>query len=835
MTSNPDKKLTPLMAQYWEIKSVHMDKILLFRMGDFFEMFHDDAVTAAPILEIALTQRNKKSEDETPMCGVPHHSIAGPINKLLAAGHKVAICDQIEDPKDAKGIVKRAVTRILSPGMVYDPDTLDELSANYLCAFDGQNIGFLETTTGEAFYYPAKDEKERERFLKVLNPKEMVLSSAQEKTFAKPEGVFVSVFEELTAFDDRWPESANRLLSYARHMQGADVLNLIKDFEKREHHQKLDLSATVLRHLEVFENYRGEGKGSLFQAIRRTKTSVGARLLKQWIRFPLMNVSEIQKRQDEIEHWRKNAYALKEVRELLSHLGDIERRLGKLSNPQCHPRDLLALSQSLDIGLTVNQFLPHWDLARGETAKYIDLARALADKIKAVIDEGAPAAMKNGGFIRQGFRADLDELIMLSSDTQKALALLEAKEKESTGISSLKVRYNNVFGYYIEITHTHKNKVPAHYMRKQTLTNAERYVTEELNELEVKVLSAKTRRIELETEIFSELKAEVLQASAQLLNLAKLWSQVDVYTSLAWLSLEWNYGRPVFSEDGSTELKASRHPVIEQELKGKFVPNDVVLKPHQCLLLTGPNMAGKSTLMRQVAIISILAQMGSFVPAEKAVLPIYERIHTRIGASDFLVEGLSTFMVEMTETAEMLRTAGEKSLVVLDEIGRGTSTYDGMSLAQSILEFLTTQSRSTTLFATHYHELTRLEEKFPQIINGHMTIREEKGAIHFLHTLAKGAANRSYGIQVARLAGLPIEVTRRAALILKDLEEGARSAPSAQMSLLDFSGAVEPAFDESAIDPTVERLVDELKKLAIPEVTPLEALNKIARWQQSLS
>ena len=825
------------MTQYWEIKSAHQDKVLLFRMGDFFEMFHEDARLAAPILEIALTQRNKKSEDDTPMCGVPHHSIAGPINKLLSEGHKVAICDQVEDPKEAKGIVKRAVTRILSPGMVYDPDTLDELSTNYLCSYDHQSVSFLETTTGEAFFYEVKSIEEARSFLNLLSPKEVVLKKNEvenEKEILK--NFYFTAHDELFEVHQA-PQTSCRLMSYACYMQGESINSLISGFEKRERSQKMNLPVTALRHLEIFENYRGERKGSLFEALRRTKTSVGSRLLREWLCFPLASEKEINQRLDEVEFWTKNFTLVQEVRSILSGMGDIERRLGKISTPQCHARDLMSLSLSLEAGFQIDQLISHWNHTTYK--KSLQPAKELSLKIQKIISEETPAQMKNGGFIKRGFRTDLDELIDLSSDTQKALSQMEAQEKEKTGISSLKIRYNNVFGYYIEVTNTHKDKVPAHYIRKQTLANAERYVTEELGQLEAKVLSARTRRIEVEFEVFADLKEEILKTSPHLLLLAHVWSEVDVYTSLAWLALEEKYVRPTFSKDKSLNLVASRHPVVEQEMSADFIPNDIELSPSHCLLLTGPNMAGKSTLMRQVAVISIMAQIGSFVPAQTAQIPLFDKVFTRIGASDFLTEGLSTFMVEMTETAEMLKQAGEDSLVVLDEIGRGTSTYDGMSLAQSILEFLVGDSKSMTLFATHYHELTVLADKYSAIQNGHMSIRENKNQIEFLHTLSAGPANRSYGIQVAQLAGLPPKVINRAAKILSSLENQNEREESLQMSLLSFSAPSEEEeiTDTSSVilDEEQQQLLQELKEMAVQEVTPLEALNKIAKWQQSLS
>lgn len=829
--ANTEKKLTPLMQQYWDIKSEHMNKILLFRMGDFFEMFHDDAVTAAPILNIALTTRNKKSKDDTPMCGMPHHSIAGPIAKLLQAGYKVAICDQVEDPKLAKGIVKRAVTRILSPGMVYDPDTLDQLSANYLCSYDSETLSFLETTTGEAFYFQVTLPSERQKLMALLSPSEIVLSNAMKAKLMKEQGLqgmHVTEHEDVISGYETLPQSAQRLLSYAVYMQGEDVLKTLAPFVLRQSKQCMELAPTVVRHLELFETYKGDKKGSLFFALNRTKTSSGARLLKSWMQFPLLNLEQISERQSQVEFWFKNHGKMQDVRKILSGMGDIERRLAKVASANCHVHDLLSLSQSLRAGLNVSPF------CSGIDSEALKVAEKITATIENMLVDEPPVAIKNGGFIRKGLRPDLDELIRLAEESQSLLAEMELAEKEKTGITSLKIRYNNVFGYYIEVTNTHKDKVPDHYKRKQTLTNAERYLTQELQELEDKILSAKSKRVELEQAIFHSVRMEISKAHVELLNLAHSWSELDVFCSLAWVAIEYNYKKPSFNKERNLQLKSSRHPVVEQEVGVPFVPNDVVLNPSECLLLTGPNMAGKSTIMRQVAVISIMAQMGSFVPVSEASLPLFDRVFTRIGASDFLSEGLSTFMVEMKESAEMLKESTENSLVVLDEVGRGTSTYDGMSLAQSILEYLVVKKKCTTLFATHYHEITALDRKFPQVKNAHMSISEKSGEIRFLHSLVSGAANKSYGIQVAQLAGMPRSVIGRASKILEGLETGIPS--DGQMTLMDGASSMDQIFVEesSPADEGYEQFKNELRDLPLQQMTPLDALNIIAKWQQDL-
>ncbi len=819
--------LTPLMKQYWEIKSLHPDKILLFRMGDFFEMFYEDAEKAAPIMGIALTSRNKNSDEKTPMCGVPHHSIGPQINKLLKAGLKVAICDQLEDAALAKGLVKRGVTRILSPGLVFDPDTLDEATANYIASFDDKSISFLEASTLEAFSYPLdlkSPEKMRNELLRALSPVEVVLSSAQE--LVGFEGLVVS---RCDIEGEHKFSSQARLKKYLGQMQANEqILNI--DFEMRELAGRMQLSTQTVRSLEVFENYQRDAKGSLFHAIDRTKSSAGRRCLKSWMRFPLLQKSAIETRLDQVQDLSESPH-LKEIRLAVARIGDIERRLSKISSPNVSPRDLLSLCESLAAGLetsglSAQKIWSDQDLSQARLSMEIILSR---------INEEAPVNLKNGNVIKAGVSKDLDECVLLSTNSQDLLLQLEAREREQTGISSLKVRFNNIFGYYIEITNTHKDKVPvARYERKQTLAGSERYMTKELAEIETKVLGAQAKRLELEAFLFEEVRQRILKAAPVLLKLARDWAEVDVLSSLAQLALEQDYKRPQFitwDDKSHLSIKASRHPVIEQNLKLPFKANDIHLGLNDCLLLTGPNMAGKSTLMRQVAITSLLAQMGSFVPCASAELPIFDQIFTRIGANDFLSEGLSTFMVEMKEAAEILSNATPQSLVILDEIGRGTSTYDGMSLAQAILEHLLTHASCVTLFATHYHELTDLSHHFSNLKNAHMRVSEVNGEVRFLHTLTQGAASKSYGIHVAKLAGLPTSLTSRASEILHLLEQPKAGEKTPQMS---FSLAQEQGGYDDRIKPAQEFL-ENMKTLSLDKMTPIEAMMVLSQLQTKLT
>lgn len=821
--SKSEKNLTPLMKQYWEVKSVHQDKILLFRMGDFFEMFHDDALTAAPLLGIALTQRNKKSQDETPMCGVPHHSIGGHINRLLQLGHKVAICDQIEDPKLAKGLVKRAVTRILTPGMVYDNETLAPMKSHYMASLDSQTLCFLETSTGEAFYYKLQD-LEQSRILLERIPCAEIVYNPQENTIFD----FLQIYQKncvLSSFDGQFSSSSDRLCAYLKSLSHQEWLNLVKSFEERTLEQFLDIPSVAFRHLEIFENSLGEEKGTLFQAINRTKTSSGARRLRYWMTFPLRDLRRIELRQNQIEFFRSNVSELKNLQKKLSGLGDMQRKLSKISTPQVGARDLLALGQDLENALQVVE-LVGVALSNQKTGgssipvPALQNIFELSQEIKRTLCENPPLSLRQGHIISNGFSAELDELITLSTQSQTLLQEMEQREKLSTGIGSLKIRYNNVFGYYIEVTHVHSDKIPSRYKRKQTLANAERFYTDELIELERKVLSAQARRFDLEYEIFESLRKNVLSRSTDILMLADYCSEVDVLSSLAWLSLERNYCRPQIAKENSVLLVSSRHPVVEQSVGPDFRANDVNIDHGQAILITGPNMAGKSTILRQVALIALMAQMGSFVPASSCHLPLFDAIYTRIGASDALSEGLSTFMVEMTEASQILKKATSKSLVILDEVGRGTSTYDGLSLAQALLEHLVSVTKSFTLFATHYHELTQLESEGWKVKNAHMSVSENKGEVRFLHSLKPGPALKSYGIHVGQLAGLPVSVLKRAQVLLKGLESKlGQIQASPQMSLMDIDS--EWNFKEAQKESEIEK---KIKGLNINSLTPIQAL-----------
>lgn len=766
------KPQTPLMRQYWDIKSMHPDKILFFRMGDFYEMFHEDAITAAPILGIALTSRNKSAEDQIPMCGVPHHSLAKPLNTLLSAGYRVALCDQLEDPKQAKGIVKRGVTRIFSPGIVYDPDLLEGHTPHFLVAYCKHTISFLDTTTGDAFYYEVHDDVSktglREHLLNLINPVEMILTQEQKEQNQKRlhQKWSLTVHNAiLPSIPSTGIESNDRLLSYLVSMQGKQALLTLRPFEKRVFSRRMKLSHLTIEHLELFSTYKGSKQGSLFHVINQTKSPLGARKLRSWLTFPLISPNQIRERQEQVERWMKSPH-LMAVRNQIASIGDMQRRIGRISTSNCQAHDLLRLADSLSSALKVFSFV---DLQNSEQRLSLEKHLSACQTVEHQIKKTLKSQAKGVGFIQKGISKELDELLEIISSRQDSLLKMETREKQALGIPNLKIRYNNVFGYYIEVTNTHKDKIPSHYVRKQTLVNAERYLTSELQLLESKILSARSKCVQLEKDIFHRLRISVLEASSSLLVVSDQIAQIDVFSALAWLALESNYVRSDISEN-EISLISSRHPVVEKQTgltTTSFVPNDIVLNRSECFLITGPNMAGKSTLMRQVALSAILMQMGSFVPASRARLPLFDQIQTRIGASDVLAEGLSTFMLEMKETAQMLKNSTNQTLVILDEVGRGTSTFDGMSLAQAILEYLMCHVKTTTFFATHYHELTQVADQYPHITNKYMKILEDGDQITFLYQLTDGLAKKSYGIHVAKLAGLPEVVIRRAERLLQ--------------------------------------------------------------------
>jgi DNA mismatch repair protein MutS len=820
---------TPLMQQYWDIKAQHMDKILLFRMGDFYEMFFDDAIKAAPLLNIALTSRSKVQGQEVAMCGVPFHSIGPQINKLLGHGLKVAICDQVESAqaaKEAKKIVKRAVTRVVTPGMVYDPETLDQTLSNFVVAVikygeSTFSLAALDASTGEMLNDDNLSRGELASWIEKLSPQEFVVPEQNTIPFPTTKLLTVRKLKDLQ-------EVTQFLVDYARETQGEEIIKvlrppetLVKDF--------LKLSPQTLRHLEIFKRTDGETELSLFWALDLTKTPMGARLLRKRLGTPFRDLTAIKVQFDRVEFFLKDSQLRAKAREKLAAVGDLERKVARLSNPLCNSRDL----KSLGLALEASTLL--WNELEALSKCFpanLDKAKLTCRGIQKTLQDELPHSTREGGLVRPGVNSILDEYVDLDTHAQARLTELEFKERTNSGIASLKIKYNSVFGYSFEVTKTNLEKVPAHFVRRQTMAQGERYITAELSDLEQKILSAQQKRHELEFQIFNDLKHKIIVDAQNFLSLSTYIAEIDLALSFAELAAQQKYVRPEFVDE-EIELVESRHPVLEKSLKEPFIPNDITLRKSNCLLLTGPNMAGKSTLMRQVALISLMAHCGSFVPAASAKLPLLRQIFTRIGAQDNVAQGLSTFMVEMTETAEIIRSATSDSLVILDEIGRGTSTYDGMSLAQAVLEHFISNVKSYTFFATHYHELTDLAGEYPEIVNGHMSIKEHKGQLIFLRKLAAGAANRSYGIDVAKQAGLPESVTKQAQIILDGLVQKPHEIQSRQLSLEPLEEATkEPQlqFPEKLLSVT-----EEIKKMVINSITPIEALNHLSRIQAQLS
>lgn len=758
---NSSQNLTPVMQQYWKAKSQHPDKIVLFQMGDFFEMFYKDAEVSAPILNISLTARNKKAVNPIPMCGVPLHSMSKAVGQLLLAGYKVAICEQKTDSKPIQGLMERTISRILSPGITYDPSLLDELKAHYICAFDQNTISFTDSTTGEAFTYGFSSIQERDHILSLIEPVELVFSEDQKNHLPADNRSHLSLHKELktsSPLSKDLPLSAKKILSYIEHTGRSS--SFIRPFKKRYIHQNLMTAPTALSQLEIIQTFDGKFKGSLFSALKRTQTAAGARLLKSRLLSPLAHLPSITERLNRVEFFFKNQKINTHIRSHLPKIGDLERKLGKIGSPSCNARDLRDLGCCIQNSLDLISYVPYIK----HTISEKDL-RVLSASLVQDIRESTPLSPKEGGLFNKGADSELDSLIHYSENSKSLIKELERQERLQTGIPSLKVKYNQVFGYYIEVTKVHSKKIPSRYIKKQTLTQVERYSTTELNTIEEKVLQSREHQIEKEYSMFQERLQRVLSFFPDLHILAQAMAELDVSTSLAYLALERNYTRPKFSH--SILLANSRHPVIEQERP--FTPNTISMQPKECLLLTGPNMAGKSTLMRQLALSVVMAQSGSYVPAESAQLVLFRKIFTRIGSSDRLHSGLSTFMVEMKESAEITTQADENSLVILDELGRGTSTYDGLSLAQAILEHLIQHNQSYILFSTHYHELTNF--KAPRIQHGYMAVRELEDDIDFLYTFRKGSCLRSYGINVGEKAGLPSEVVQRARKLLNHFEK----------------------------------------------------------------
>jgi len=862
-------ELTPMLRHYLEIKARHPDALLFYRMGDFFELFFDDAVEAAALLDLTLTARQKGTDSEAPMCGVPHHAVEGYVGRLLKLGRKVVLCDQVEDPAQAKGLVRREVTRILTPGTLSETGLLDGKEESLLGALawhDGGGAGaFLDVSTGAFFVRRFHDAAEALAELEALRPRELLCDLER---LAEPLAAWIAreivcrtalgarleapaaAAERLRrrlgvgslrglGLDDGEPavRAAAAALAYAEENQLAELAH-VRDLVVRESGDRLVLDGTTLANLEVFRNVRDGGAGgTLVELLDRSRTAPGGRLVRDWLRRPLRDPAAIAERQAAVGELAAEAARRERLRERLTRVADLERLAGRAVIGTLSPREAAATRD------TLAELPALFAELRGAASRRLAAAAAtdpVADLAAALAERLAPSpspALDDGGVIADGVDAELDEARSLARDSKRHILELETRERERTGISSLKIRYNRVFGYAIEVSRANAAKVPADYVRRQTLVNAERYVTPEVHDLQDRILHAEARQLELERRMFDELRRRVAAEAARLAAAARAVAEIDVVAGFADLAARFGYCRPeVIEPGGGIRIVDGRHPIVERVLGDGFVPNDAELDPEasQIVLLTGPNMGGKSTYLRQVALLVLMAQTGSFVPARSARMGAVDRIFSRVGASDDLARGESTFMVEMIETANILRFASSESLVILDEVGRGTATFDGLSLAWAIVEHLHERSRPLTLFATHYHELTELAEVLPRVVNRTMAVKEWEEKILFLRRVVPGCADKSYGLHVARLAGIPEGVVERAEQILRNLE-AKEYDPQGRPRLAEGGEfAAERPAQMPLFTPPEEIVARLLREVDVDRLTPLAALNLIASLRDRL-
>ena len=853
-----------MIQQYKEIKAQNQDKILLFRVGDFYEMFFEDAKIGARELEITLTSRDK----EIPLAGFPYHALNSYLGKLIDRGYKVAICEQVEDPKLAKGIVKREVVQVITPGTVTESSLLDEKSNNYLVAVyltkGGIGLAVVDVSTGQfnitqaqgreagkvlidelARLQPteilvnesAKQDKNLQKALQRIQQR-VLLNECQEQDF-KPKNAAQTLLKQFGETNLNY--LLDNKLQYALSAAGT-VITYLRSTQQKEltHLQKpvyydpqgfMVLDAATRRNLELTRTIREESKhGSLLWVLDKTRTAIGARLLKRWLEQPLLEPAAIEQRLDAVEEFYNNFSLSEQLSALLDRVYDLERLLGRVHNENANARDLIALCSTLAVLPEIGQLLLTGGSCMQKFAARLPQLEKLTFYLQNALADDPPLTLREGGLIRDGFNAELDQLRRITTDGRSNILDIEQREKERTGIKSLKVGYNKVFGYYLEVTRTNVHLVPDNYIRKQTLANAERYITQELKEYENAVLGAEEKITALEYELFLAVREKVASYTQEIQVAAAVVAELDVYLSLAKTARINRYVRPQIDLSTRIKIIEGRHPVVEKVMQDElFVPNDTLLgESRQVLLITGPNMAGKSTYMRQVALIVLMAQIGSFVPARQASIGLVDRIFTRIGAADDLVGGQSTFMVEMSEVANILSSATERSLVILDEVGRGTSTFDGISIARAVVEYLCNRIKARTLFATHYHELVELAATFPMVQNMTTAVKERGEDIIFLHKLVHGTADHSYGIQVARLAGLPKIVLNRAKEILQSLEEPLaaerQAAPAVENQQLSLF----------APDPEVSNELNKIAQTDLMTTTPIEAMQLLYALQQAL-
>ena len=877
-------ELTPMMKQYMETKSQYQDCILFYRLGDFYEMFFEDALTASRELEITLTGKNCGQEEKAPMCGVPYHAVEGYLNRLVAKGYKVAICEQVEDPKTTKGIVKREVVRIVTPGTNLDTQALDETKNNYIMCIvyiaDRYGVSVADISTGDYFVTEIPDSAKLLDEIYRFSPSEIICNEAFYMSGVDMDGMKdrlgITIYSlESWYFDDEVCRkkllehfevssfaglgladydcgiiSAGALLQYLLETQKNSLSNLthITPYAAGKF---MMIDSSTRRNLELCETLREKQKrGSLLWVLDKTKTAMGARTLRKYVEQPLIDKTEIIRRLDAVQELKEQAISREEIREYLSPVYDLERLITKIAYGSANPRDLTAFRSSLEMLPALLYILQEMkaELLK-DLAVDLDPLEDLCILVKKAIREDPPIAMKEGNIINDGYNEEVDKLRRAKSDGKDWLAKLENDEREKTGIKNLKIKYNKVFGYYLEVTNSYKEMVPEYYTRKQTLANAERYITPELKELEDMILGAEDKLYALEYELYSEVRDLIASQIERIQKTAKAVAALDAFASLALVAERNNYVRPKINEKGVIDIKEGRHPVVERMIPNEmFISNDTYLddKKHRISIITGPNMAGKSTYMRQTALIALMAQIGSFVPAKSANIGLSDRIFTRVGASDELASGQSTFMVEMTEVANILRNATSKSLLILDEIGRGTSTFDGLSIAWAVIEYIS-DSRllgAKTLFATHYHELTELEGKIDNVNNYCIAVKEKGDDIVFLRKIVKGGADKSYGIQVAKLAGVPELVIGRAKEIVEELSDEDITARVSEIASKERVVKKKPKvkkYDDvdiaqMSLFDTVkdDDVLEELKNLDVGNMTPIDALNTIYRLQNKL-
>ena len=858
--------LTPMMEQYHEIKKQYPDAFLFYRVGDFYELFEDDAVKGAQILELTLTNRSNKSENPVPMAGVPHVAVDSYVDTLVEKGYKVALCEQLEDPKEAKGMVKRGIIQLVTPGTLMNDKPSEAKESNYLTSVvttkNSFGLAYSDLSTGEIYTTHLKTFAAVLNELMSLRTREVVYNghlSDHDSEFLHKANITVSEPAELTGnhaevsyaqqnlTNEAEKEAVKQLVGYLLQTQRRSLAHL-QIAQSYEVSQYLQMTHTVRDNLELTASAKtGKKMGSLFWVLDKTHTAMGGRLLKQWLARPLLSVNELTDRQEMVQALLDGYFTRENVIDSLKGVYDLERLTGRIAFGNVNAREILQLAHSLQAVPDILTSLANSDNPVLQNfAQKIDPLKGVAELISSTIVEQPPILTTEGGLIRDGVDSQLDRYRDAMNNGKKWLTEMEQTERQKTGIDNLKVGYNKVFGYYIQVTNSNKSKVPLdRYTRKQTLTNAERYITPELKEHENLILEAQTKSTELEYQLFVKLREEVKKDISALQKLGAQVAELDVFCSFAQVAEENNYCRPSFHTDNQdVKVVLGRHPVVEKVMKsGSYIPNDIKLaNDTDIYLITGPNMSGKSTYMRQMALIAVMAQVGSFVPADSADLPIFDQIFTRIGAADDLISGQSTFMVEMTEANEALQNATKRSLVLFDEIGRGTATYDGMALAGAIVQYLHDEVGAKVLFATHFHELTALEQTLPRLKNIHVGATEENGKLIFLHKILPGPADQSYGIHVAQLAGLPRKVLRQATKLLNRLEaQGNDLGPSsAQLDL--FSSAtsdegenpVETADSESKLTDKEKDVLDEISNLYLADQTPLQIMQLVENWQEDL-